>query len=134
MSPIRAVLLCALLLAGCGGTRSAEMPTTLAGPLGVRTARPAARPDAPTMAWAQAASQPGASGAVPPKPIGPQLCDAPSLAYLVGHSRADIPVPADLSKRRVSCTTCPGADDQQPDRTDILFNAQTGVIVSVSCG
>jgi hypothetical protein len=62
------------------------------------------------------------------------LCDAPSLAYLIGKPRTEIPVPADLSKRRVACTTCPASDDYRPDRTDIIFNARTGRVSEVTCG
>ncbi len=72
--------------------------------------------------------------AAPAPPPEKRLCDAPSLAYLVGHKRTDIPVPADLSRRRVACTTCPGSEDHQPLRTDILFDARTGLVTAVTCG
>jgi len=62
------------------------------------------------------------------------LCDAPSLAYLVGRKRTDIPVPADLTRRRVACTTCPGSEDHQPLRTDILVDERTGLVTAVTCG
>lgn len=67
-----------------------------------------------------------------PKPK--MLCDAPSLAYLIGRSRTEIPVPADLSKRRVTCATCPSSEDYRPDRTDILFDARTNRVTDVTCG
>jgi len=61
-------------------------------------------------------------------------CDAPSLSYLIGHPRTDIPAPADLSHRRVMCTTCPADGAYQSTRTNILFNASTGIIAAVTCG
>ncbi len=75
-----------------------------------------------------------------PAPVAPppsalqSRCEAAHLAYLVGKPRTAIPVPVDLSNRRVSCTTCPVTQDYQPDRTDILFDAQTGLITEVKCG
>ena len=71
--------------------------------------------------------------APPPTAIQSQ-CEAPRLAWLVGKPRTAIPVPVDLSERRVSCTTCPVTQDYQPNRTDILFDAQTGLITEVKCG
>ena len=61
-------------------------------------------------------------------------CEAASLAYLVGKPRTEIPVPVDPTSRRVSCTTCPVTQDYNPGRTDILFDAQTGLITAVKCG
>ena len=66
--------------------------------------------------------------------IGAQRCDAKGLAWLVGKPRESIPVPVEPGNRRVTCATCPMADDYRPERTDILFDAQTGLIMSVSCG
>jgi len=71
---------------------------------------------------------------VPPPPAIQSRCEAASLAWLVGKPRTAIPVPVDLSNRRVSCTTCPVTQDYQPDRTDILFDAQTGLITAAKCG
>lgn len=65
--------------------------------------------------------------------VRPQ-CDAPSLAYLVGKPKTQIPVPVEPARRRVSCSTCPIADDYRPDRTDIIFDTKTGVVLSVTCG
>ena len=63
-----------------------------------------------------------------------EQCDAHDLAYLVGKPRTDIPVPVNPSKRRVSCSTCSVADDYRPERTNIIFDAQTGLVMSVTCG
>ena len=70
-----------------------------------------------------------------PHPVATKdQCDAKSLAYLVGKPRSAIPVAVEPSRRRVSCSTCPMADDFRADRSNILFDAETGLIVSVSCG
>lgn len=61
-------------------------------------------------------------------------CEAASLAYLVGKPRTEIPVPVDPNTRRVSCTTCPVTQDYNPGRTDILFDAASGLITEVKCG
>ncbi len=64
----------------------------------------------------------------------PSTCEAPSLTYLIGKPRTNIPVPVDPSKRRVSCTTCPVTEDYRPERTDILFDQTTGLVTAVKCG
>lgn len=61
-------------------------------------------------------------------------CDAHDLAYLVGKPRTQIPVAVEPSRRRVSCSTCSVAEDYRPDRTNIIFDAQTGLVMSVTCG
>ena len=72
---------------------------------------------------------------MPPAWHAPARCaKLPDLSYLVGRSRTEIPVPVDPSHRRVSCTTCPVTMDYMPDRTDILFDARTGLITEVKCG
>jgi hypothetical protein len=98
----------------------------------------AARPQTPepvpplTVQVPQSGQQP--VPVVPPPPAIQSHCEAPNLAWLVGKPRTAIPVPVDLSNRRVSCTTCPVTQDYQPDRTDILFDEQTGLITAVKCG
>jgi hypothetical protein len=69
-----------------------------------------------------------------PAPTSNQQCDAPALAYLVGHPRTDIPVPVDPSHRRVFCTSCSVTEDYDPQRTNIVFDAKTGLITAVRCG
>jgi hypothetical protein len=116
------------LLAGCNvSDRSphAPAPVTLAGTLGQRSPSPPAGAATPLIMQAES---------TPATPPEKRLCDAASLDYLVGHPRKDIPVAADFSRRRVSCTTCPAADDYRPYRTDILFDLRTGVVTEVTCG
>jgi hypothetical protein len=81
------------------------------------------------------AGTPGArAGGASLIPTVPSTCEAPSLAYLIGKPRTNIPVPVDPSKRRVSCTTCPVTEDYRPERTDILFDQTTGLVTAVKCG
>jgi len=93
------------------------------------------RAQTPLTAPAPQSAQPiqPAPYAAPPAPIQSH-CEAASLAYLVGKPRTAIPVPVDPTSRRVSCTTCPVTQDYLPERTDILFDAQTGLITAVKCG
>ena len=76
----------------------------------------------------------GQASAQLPAPTSSQRCDASALAYLVGHPRTDIPVPVDPSHRRVYCTSCAVTQDYDPERTNILFDAKTGLVTAVRCG
>lgn len=76
---------------------------------------------------------PSAAPAAVPDPAS-TTCEAPSLAYLVGRPKTDIPVPVDPSRRRVSCATCPVTQDYRPDRTNIIFDQTTGLVTAVKCG
>ena len=69
-----------------------------------------------------------------PGPVGQDQCDAKSLASLIGKPRESLPVAVQPAKRRVSCSTCPMADDYRRDRTDVVFDARTGLILSIRCG
>ena len=63
-----------------------------------------------------------------------EQCDAHDLAWLVGKPHTQIPVPVDPTRRRVACSTCQMPDDYRPDRTNIIFDSQTGLVMSVTCG
>ena len=83
------------------------------------------------------ASPPAAAPAQPlATPVKPAetTCDAATLTWLIGRSRNEIPVPVDPSRRRVACTRCPVTEDYRPDRTDIRYDAVTGIVTSVKCG
>jgi hypothetical protein len=74
---------------------------------------------------------------LPAAPAGPpshDTCGAAALASLVGKPRSAIPVPVDLSRRRVTCTACPVAPDIRLDRLNILYDAHTGLVTKVTCG
>lgn len=68
---------------------------------------------------------------VAPEPV--DRCGARNLRHLVGRPRTEIPVPVDLSNRRVLCSTC----ERGPEvvqRLSIYFDPDTGVVQQVSCG
>jgi len=114
-------------IAGCTAPLKSGAPVTLAALLDHRPV--AASTGASVMLAQEALSDP-----TPPAPPQKLQCDAPSLAYLVGRRRIDIPVAVDFSRRRVTCTTCPPSEDRRPERTDILFDARTGLVTAVTCG
>jgi hypothetical protein len=95
------------LLAGCAPT---YLPVDAAG----RTTA------APPAAAAEVASPPDA-------------CGASRLQYLIGKPKSQIPVPADLSKRRVACTTCVSSEITDPTRVTILFDQSTGLVTKAIC-
>jgi len=131
MSRVAPIAVLAILAAGCTATpRAGGSPTTLAGALSYHP--PALQGQTAGSVMAKTTGADASDPAAPPAPK--PLCDAPSLAYLIGRPRTEIPVPADLSHRRVVCATCPPNTDYRPDRTNILFNPATGVITAVKCG
>ncbi len=92
--------------------------------------KPAPSPPPPPPQVSQAAPPP----APRPPPPAPDQCGANALQGLVGHSKAEIPIPLEPRLRRVVCTTCPMTQDYAPNRQTILFDASTGLITSIRCG
>lgn len=70
----------------------------------------------------------------PVTPVKGDTCGASKLQYLVGKPKEEAPVPADLSKRRVYCSSCIITMDYRPDRLDIVFDKDTGAVTAVKCG
>jgi len=72
----------------------------------------------------------------PPVSIQPSgdLCGATQLQALIGQPRTSIPVPVDVTSRRVTCTTCPLTEDYSPSRLNILYNRDSGLVERVFCG
>ena len=70
----------------------------------------------------------------PPSREPPDRCGAAALQSLVGKPRTEIPVPVNPRLRRVACTTCPVTMDFNPERLNIFFDAETGVVKEVRCG
>lgn len=68
------------------------------------------------------------------KPMSNDTCGAASLQYLVGKPRTDIPVPLDPATRRVVCSTCITTQEYRADRQTIVFDSNTGLVKSVTCG
>lgn len=61
-------------------------------------------------------------------------CGLKEAQAFIGKPRTSLPAPVDPSRWRVACTTCPVTMDYRPDRLNILFNGDTGVVQQVKCG
>ncbi len=61
-------------------------------------------------------------------------CGARALQYLVGRPRSEAPVPVDPTRRRMTCSTCAVTMDYNPERLNIVFDLDTGIIKDVKCG
>jgi hypothetical protein len=76
--------------------------------------------------------------ALPAKPLASDAdkdqCGVKDAQAFVGKPRTSLPAPVDPSRWRVACTTCPVTMEYRPDRLNILFNADTGVVQEVKCG
>lgn len=113
MRRIASVLISALVLVGCSSAPEPAPPPPPATP----TAPPAIALPAP-----------------PPKSEPKDECGLKDAQQYIGQSRTSLPAPVDPSRWRVACTTCPVTMDHRPDRLNILFNADTGVVQQVKCG
>jgi len=76
--------------------------------------------------------------APPPVAIAPpqpkDQCGMDEARVYVGRIRTDLPAPVDPTRWRVACTNCPVTMDFRPDRLNILFDADTGIVKEVKCG
>jgi hypothetical protein len=95
---------------------------------------PKAPPPSTTPVFPKPAAPPPVDRPVAAAPQTPDQCKSAELKYLIGKPRSEIPVPADPSRRRVACTTCPVTMDYNPERLNIFFDADTGIIKDVKCG
>jgi hypothetical protein len=95
------------------------------------TRRAAAQPAPTTVRFAEQ-NQPVGTRMPPPQMT--DLCKANDLQWLVGKSRTEIPIAADIVNRRVVCTTCPVTEDYSAYRLNIFFNAETDRVELVRCG
>jgi len=68
------------------------------------------------------------------KPMANDTCGAQALQNLVGKPRTEIPVPLYPDRRRVVCSTCVVTQEFRADRQTIVFDTDTGIIKSVTCG
>ncbi|THD81033.1 MAG: peptidase inhibitor I78 [Phenylobacterium sp.] len=85
-------------------------------------------------AEAPAAAPPPVS-AVTSAPTSPRdACGAAELQSLIGRPRTEIPAPIYPDRTRVACTTCPITEDVRPDRLNIFFDAESGLIRQIRCG
>ncbi len=116
MKRVLAALVLGLVLASCSSAPEPAPPP------------PPSTPTAPP-AIALPPTLPPTASAEPKDQCG--LKDAQAF---IGKSRTSLPAPVDPSRWRVACTTCPVTTDYRPDRLNILFNADTGVVQEVKCG
>lgn len=116
------VSLMALVAASCGPT-----------PAPAPAAPPAVTPPVQQSQRPQSRPRPQSAPA-PARNQARDLCGARPLQYLIGKSRSEIPVPVNVTNRRVTCTTCPVTMDFREDRLNIFFDAETGIIKEVKCG
>ena len=63
----------------------------------------------------------------------PARCDAAASRSLIGSHVGAVSFARDANVR-VVCTTCPTTRDFRPDRLNVRFNQETGIIESVDCG
>jgi hypothetical protein len=115
---VAAVLLAAISTAGCASQQPAPVVPAVA---------PSVAPE-PVILPSEPAPPSGVNR------IDGDLCKADDHQWLVGRSRAEIPVPVDVVNRRVTCTTCPMTEDYSPYRLNILFNQASGRVEQVRCG
>ena len=115
-----ALTLAVALLAGACGSGGPNSPTDLA-------EAPPPPPPPPISIAAGPISVP------PPPFVPPDQCGAWELQDLVGKSRREIPVPVEVSRRRVVCTTCPKTRDFNPTRLTIEYDAVSERVPSVAC-
>ncbi|WP_168072549.1 peptidase inhibitor I78 [Caulobacter sp. SSI4214] len=94
-----------------------------------------APPPPPTTPTAPAAVALPPTPPTSPSSVEPKdQCGLKEALVYVGKPRTSLPAPVDPSRWRVACTTCPVTLDYRPDRLNILFNADTGVVQQVKCG
>lgn len=87
----------------------------------------------PTPPPPQAAAPPPVAQS--PVGAGPaDTCDAAELRPYIGRPRTDLPAPLWPDRERVACTTCPITQDFRPERVNVFFDAETGIVKQVRCG
>jgi hypothetical protein len=70
----------------------------------------------------------------PPTGEGPSQCRADQYRTYIGRNRSELPAQPAGATWRVTCTTCPVTMDYNPNRLNILFEENSGVIREVKCG
>lgn len=84
-------------------------------------------------AVAGAAALAACSSTPAPVDAGLAVCQAEQSRDLIGKHVGAVSFPADANVR-IACTTCPTTRDYRPDRMNVLFNEQTGIIEELRCG
>jgi hypothetical protein len=85
---------------------------------------------------AEVAKAPGSSSqsTAPAPELAADACHAKDMQRLVGRPKTDAPVPVKPDLQRVACTTCAITMDYNPERLNIFFDENTGIIKEVRCG
>lgn len=82
-----------------------------------------------------AACAPMSEAPVAPSPgDGPAQCKAPEYQRFVGRNRSELPAAPAGEVWRVVCSNCAMTMDYNPNRLNIVFDLDTGVISEVKCG
>jgi hypothetical protein len=89
-------------------------------------------PPAPAVTPPVAAAPPVAQS--PASAPSADACNAAELKPYIGRLRTDLPAPVWPDRERVACTTCPITQDFRPDRVNVFFDADTGIVKAVRCG
>ncbi len=125
-----------MLLAGCASAnreneRWPEVPAPKPAP---SYSPPAYQPPPPAPMPVPETPAPAAPQSPAYRPMANDQCGAAALQYLIGKPRTEIPVPLQPSTRRVVCSSCVITQEYRADRQTIVFDSDTGIIKSVSCG
>jgi hypothetical protein len=100
----------------------------------MKTAFAAALIVAGSAAFAACTALPEHEGGSGMPPTTDDQCRASQHRDLVGQDRSEIPPAPAGATWRVTCTSCPVTMDYRPDRLNILYNQQTGIVEDVKCG
>lgn len=79
-----------------------------------------------------AACAPTPSPETPGTP-GPQQCNAEASQSLIGTHVGAVSFPPGANVR-IACTTCAVTMDYNPNRLNLFFKEETGIIERVTCG
>lgn len=76
------------------------------------------------------------NGPATPAPPSNELgqCKADAYRSYIGKNRSELPAAAPGETRREVCTTCAMTMDFNPDRVNIVYDANSNLITQVKCG
>ena len=100
----------------------------------MRTASVAALIVAGSAVFAACTALPEHEGGSGMPPTTNDQCRASDYQDLVGQNRSQIPEPPAGASWRVTCVSCAVTMDYRPDRLNIVYDRDTGVVEEVKCG
>ena len=106
------------------------MPIFLISFLGACVASPVMPPTAPKGAVPSPRAAPERIGLQPE----PDTCGARSYTYLLGHPVAHAPQHPGNRNYRIATDDGPITADLNPQRVNIFYNEESGLIVGIKCG